>query len=388
MRNLVLVGVLGFTSFFLTLSALPLYAIAVGADRGAAGVVTTVMLAVTVLIQTMVPALVNRFGLVAVLAVGLVLLGGPAPLYLAGQSFGWILVVSAVRGMGFAVLTVLMPLLASRLVPVERRGAAIGLYGLAIAAANLGGVPIGVALTAAGHFGVVAVAAASPLLALPLLGGIGRALRTLQRAGPSGPAGPATSHVGSTLRAISGVTVVLLVVTLAGGGVLTFLPVAASSEVSATVGLLVFGATGALARWRVGALADRYGSRLLLPGGVLVATVGMAVLAVGLSFSGSATVLTGAALLGFGYGAVQNVSLLVAFERAGPRNQAVASATWNAAFDAGTAIGALVVGLAATAGSGGGPGFPLTFAGCALLIVLTLPLAVLGGRRATGRSAN
>jgi len=379
MRSLFLLGTLAFASFFLTLSSLPLYSIAIGADRGTAGVVTTAMLGITVLTQTLVPALVNRFGLVPVLAAGLVLLGGPGPLYLAGHSFGWVLVVSGMRGMGFAVLTVLMPLLASRLVPAARRGAAIGLYGLAIAVANLGGVPAGVALTAANHFGVVAVLAASPLLALPLLAGIGRSLRHIERV-PAVGAAASGSAVSRTLRSIAGITAVLLVVTLAGGGVLTFLPVAGGSAVSATVGLLVFGATGALARWRVGTIADRFGSRLLLPGGVLLAAGGMGLLAVGLSFSSSALVLIGAALLGIGYGSVQNVSLLVAFDRAGPQHQAVASATWNAAFDTGTAVGALVVGLAATAGPGGGPGFSEAFAGCAVLILLTLPLAVLGTR--------
>jgi len=387
MRSLVYLGMLAFTSFFLTLSALPLYAISIGTDKGAAGVVTTVMLATTVATQTLVPAMVKRFGLVAVLAAGLVLLGAPAPLYLIGRHLGGVLVISGVRGMGFAILTVLMPLVASRLVPPARRGGAIGLYGLAIAIPNLAGVPGGVALTGAGHFSWVAVASASPLLALPLLGRIGRSVRSVGHDLPAEGSTSALAHSGRALRSIAGVTVVLLVVTLSGGGVLTFLPVASTSGTLATVALLVFGATGALSRWRAGILADRVGSRKLLPAAVLVGSAGMALIAGGLAFPTSALVLTGAAVLGLGYGSVQNVSLLVAFDRAGPRNQAVASAAWNAAFDSGTAIGALVVGVAATAGPGGGVGFGWSFAGCAILIALTVPLAV-GSTRlpADGRS--
>lgn len=369
---------LAFSSFFVTLSSLPLYAVAIGASAGAAGLVTTVMLVSTVGTQTVVPAVVQRWGLVRVLAAGLLLLGAPGALYLLSEQFWWVLVISVLRGFGFAVITVLMPLVAGRLVPAARRGEAIGVYGLAIAVPNLVAVPLGVALASAGHFRLVAVLSLAPLLALPLL----RALT-----GSMLPADAAAAHGAPdtrlALRALTGTVVLLLVVTLAGGGVLTFLPVERPDGVLATAGLLTFGATGALARWRAGALSDRIGTRLLLPLAVLLAAAGMAVLAGGLGLQSSAVVLVGAAVLGIGYGSVQNVSLLVAFDRAGPANQTTASAAWNAAFDAGTAVGALVVGLVATGSALGRPGFPWTFAGCGALILLTLPLAV----RATGRRA-
>ena len=367
LRGLVYLSLLAFTSFFLTLSSLPLYSIAIGTTAGAAGLVTTVMLAATVAMQTLVPALVNRFGLLPVLAFGLIMLGAPAPLYLVGHQFWWVLLVSALRGVGFAIITVLMPLTASRLVAPSRRGEAIGVYGLAIAIPNLIGVPLGVALASAGHFGWVAVAAASPLLALPLLPSIGRSIRPPEPAASRAPA-PTTS----TLRAVAPAVLVLLVITLSGGGVLTFLPVARPSGALATAALLAFGVTGALGRWRAGVLSDRLGARVLLPLSVLVAAGGMALLAVGLGADLPGLVLGGSAVLGIGYGSAQNITLVVAFERAGPANETTASAVWNACYDAGTAIGALLVGLVAAAG----PGFGWTFAGCAMLIALSLPLSL------------
>ena len=372
MRSQGYLCVLAFASFFLTLSSLPLHAIAIGASAGAAGLVTTVMLVSTVASQTLVPVAVARLGLIRVLAAGLVLLGAPAPLYVLGQQFWWVLLVSAIRGVGFAVITVLMPLVASGMVPKGRQGEAIGIYGLAIAVPNLLGVPIGVALTSSGQFRWVAIASAAPLLALPLL----RSIRgSMPSSVPGGDAAPVQADPRRPLRAVAGATVVLLVVTLSCGGVLTFLPVVLPSGRVATVGLLLFGATGAISRWRAGALSDRLGSRVLLPVAALVAAGGLAVLAAGLALPSTAVLLIGAAVLGAGQGAVQNVSLLVAFRRAGPANQTSASAIWNAAYDSGTAIGALVVGLVAV----GGPGFSWTFAGCAVLILATVPL----GARAT-----
>ncbi|QNK83976.1 MFS transporter [Nakamurella sp. PAMC28650] len=383
MRSQGYLCVLAFTSFFLTLSSLPLYSIAIGTSTGAAGLVTTVMLVSTVAAQTLVPAAVSRWGLLRVLGAGLVLLGAPAPLYVIEHQFWWVLLVSAVRGLGFAVITVLMPLVASAMVPAGRQGEAIGIYGLAIAVPNLLGVPIGVALTSAGEFRWVAIASAAPLLALPLLRPIGRAM--LPRgvgvgvgvgAGVGAGAEPTRADASGAVRAIAGVTLVLLVVTLSGGGVLTFLPVVRSSGRLATVALLLFGAAGALSRWRAGALSDRWGSRVLLPTAVIVAAGGMTLLAMGLALPSTVVLLIGAVVLGAGLGAVQNVTLLVAFRRAGPAKQTTASAVWNAAYDSGTAIGALVVGLVAA----GGPGFSWTFAGCAVLILATLPLAMTATR--------
>ena len=67
---------------------------------------------------------------------------------------------------------------------------------------------------------------------------------------------------------------VLFVVTLAGGGLVTFLPIERPDGVLATVALLLFGLTGALTRWRAGLLADRLGSRRLMPLALAVAARG------------------------------------------------------------------------------------------------------------------
>ncbi len=372
-RRLVLVGILAFSSFFLTLSSLPLFAVAGGASEGSAGLVTTVMLATTVATQLIVPTFVRKFGLATTLTIGLVALGGASPFYLISSDLRWLLVVSAVRGIGFAVITVLMPLAATAMVPKRQRGEVIGIYGLAIAVPNLLGVPIGVALTTANQFGWVAILGAGPLLALVLVPGFAK----VEPHDTEESATPANGNLGSTLKSIAGVTLVLLTVTLAGGGVFTFLPIVSSSGVIATIGLLIFGLSSAVSRWVSGLLSDRMGSRILLPATLVAGAAGMATMAWGLGTDSGALILLGALVLGAGYGAVQNLTLLVAFELAGPGRQATASATWNAAFDSGTAVGALLIGLVASAGAG----FPWTFFGCAVLIVATVPLAIRAGHK-------
>jgi predicted MFS family arabinose efflux permease len=346
MQALIGVTVLGFASYCLTLASLPVYAVAGGAAESTAGVVTAVLLAVTIAVQMVVPALTARFGVGPVLAAGLIAMGVPSPFYVLDDGLAWISALSAVRGAGFAVLTVLGATLAARVAPPGRRGESIGLYGLAIAIPNLLAVPAGAALVLAGHVGWLSWLAASPLLGLFLVPVLVRSVAP--EAGP----GPAGTRRAAVLAALAP-SVVLFVVTLAGGGVVTFLPIERPDGVLATVALLLFGVTGAVTRWRSGMLADRIGGTWLLPLALVVAAVGLVLVALGL--------------------AAGAVWVLIA--RAGEGGTTTASAMWNASFDAGTALGALALGFLAA-----GIGLDWTYVVVSALLAGTVPLASAAAR--------
>jgi predicted MFS family arabinose efflux permease len=369
MRALVGVTTLGFASYCLTLASLPVYAVGGGADESTAGVVTAVFLLSTIALQLTVPPLTTRFGLGPVLVAGLVAMGAPSPLYVLDDGVAWICMLSAVRGAGFAVLTVLGATLAAQVAPPDRRGESIGIYGLAIAVPNLIAVPAGVALVLDGHLGWLAWLSASPLLGVLL---VPRLVRSL---GPQEGTG-ATGTWRAAVRAAAAPSVVLFVVTLAGGGLVTFLPIERPDGALATTALLLFGVTGALFRWRAGLLADRLGSsRGLLLATLAAGAVGMLLVAAGL-VGGAGWILLGAAVFGAGYGGAQNLTLLAAFSRAGAGGATSASATWNLSFDAGTAVGALLLGLVAA-----GIGLPWTFVVVAACLVAVVPVAVAAARR-------
>ncbi|MGY2082968.1 MFS transporter [Blastococcus sp. SYSU DS0539] len=369
-----LVGVtaLGFVSYFLTLASLPTYAVAGGAPESTAGVVTAVFLGVTIAAQGLIPGLTARFGIGPVFAAGLLALGVPAPFYALDDGVVWIAALSAVRGTGFAVITVLGATLSARVAPLERRGESIGLYGLAIALPNMAAVPAGVALVLAGHVGWLSWLAASPVLGLFFLPLLLRSVDTREERGPAG-------NARAAVRAALAPSLVLLVVTTAGGGFLTFLPIERPDGQVATVALLLWGLAGAVTRWRIGLLADRLGARLLLPLSLLVGAAGLAVAGVGLWW-GPAWVLVGATLFGAGFGGAQNLTLLRAFARAGEQGTTTASALWNASFDAGTGAGALLLGFAF-----GAVGLPWTLVLSAVVLGAVLPLARVAARPAVVR---
>ncbi|WP_127792704.1 MFS transporter [Agromyces sp. LHK192] len=382
MPPLIATVALAFAGYSVLLPVAPLWAVSGGADAAGAGFVTGVFMLATVLAQGFVPAALRRFGWGPVLVVGLVLLGAPALGYLLSAELGPVLAWSAVRGMGFAVITVAGSAAVAELVEPARRGRAIGAFGLAIAGPQVIVLPLGPWLVE--QFGAPVVLACG---AVPVLG-IAPALVLAARIRARPPHPPAEhlehGHVFARFRGLVPPVVLLLGATLAGGAIITFLPQMLDDALLVTVGLVLLTATAALTRWLVGGLADRLGpSRLTWPL-VIVAVVGLTIVAAavapGLLTQGvaGAAVPVGAVLIGIAYGGLQNLTLVQSFSAVAPRDAVVASAAWNVGFDAGTGLGAVVTGAIAAAT---GFGWALAAAAAAAITLCTLPFAFVRARR-------
>ena len=170
------------------------------------------------------------------------------------------------------------------------------------------------------------------------------------------------------LRALRGIvapTLVLFSVTMAGGAVLTFAPQLTDSGTAALV-LLIMGLTAALSRWLIGAVADRRGARPFIAPLLSCAAAAMAVCAWSVAREQTVALIAAATALGLCYGALQNLTLVVAFAAVEPQHIPAASAGWNIGFDAGTASGAVLAGVLAAAYS-----FPVALATLAAICLLT-----------------
>ncbi|HET6866762.1 MAG TPA: MFS transporter [Solirubrobacteraceae bacterium] len=368
--RMMLMAVAGFTGFFVTLPSLPAYVASAGNSTASAGATTTVMLVATVLFQPVVPALLGRLTTSATVAIGLVVLGLPAPLLIWASSGAGLYSICVLRGVGFAIFTVAGAFMASEVAPPGRQGETAGLYGLAAAIPNVILIPLAVVLLHAFGFTPIAVIAGLPVVgaALAFGGGWRRVAPEPTQAVPT----------GATRRAITRSLLpaaVLYAITITAGAVVTILPIV-RSEFVATVGLLVFAVTGALARWQAGAQVDRSGRTWLLAGACGVAIAGLLALSAGLSGLSDGVVLAACAMLGLGFGAVQCLTLVYSFARTTSSERPVASAVWNGAFDAGTATGAVLIGaLSAT-----GIGWWATFGVLAVLVAAVMPAAVSSAR--------
>ncbi|WP_165962705.1 MFS transporter [Occultella glacieicola] len=337
----------GLTSFSITLSALPAWAAQQGHADTVVGTVTGVMLGVTVITQLSSATLMRRYSTRTLLIAGCLLLGLPTPLYLLGTDLWALYAISAVRGVGFAIVTVVGALAIPRAAPVHRRGEAIGIFGLAAAIPMMLGIAGGAALTLGGAFVVVAALGFVPVLAL-------FAARSVSTVPLGGPKDGATSWRRVLLPLLMPAAV-LLAVTAAGGGLVTILPLQLPAGSTAGAALLLYGAVGMVARWRIGHLTDRIGHRGLYPLLLAAGVVGLLLAAHGLANDAVGTLMVGAALFGLTYGGMQTVLLDLSYRAVPEEDAPTASAVWNAAFDGGTAAGASVLAfVAGTAWSGDG----------------------------------
>lgn len=373
MPQLGLLSVAGFAGYAALLAVGPSWAIHGGATEAGAGLVNGVLLGATVLAQLAVPRALATWGTRGVLVVGLLFLGLPAPAYLLSDALPWVLALSALRGIGFGVLTVTGSAAAARLVDPSRRGAAIGAYGLAVALPSLVLLPASVPLADALGFAWVFWIAALPVVGIPAAWTLGTVLRGLGHDRPA-PAAPASRPDRRLLLAVLAPTLVLFAVTMAGGSLLTFAPLLAGPT-SAMALLLGMGLTAALARWLVGALADRHGVRPFVAPLLLLAAASMAACAWAVAQGRPVALVVAATVLGVSYGALQNLTLVAAFAAAGPTRIPAASACWNIGFDAGTASGAVVAGALAASFS-----FPVALSAMAATSLAAVLAAVLPGR--------
>jgi predicted MFS family arabinose efflux permease len=346
--------------FYLLLSVVPLYAEAAGGGSSGAGLATAVFMLSTVLAQVWMPRILARFGYREVLAVGLLLLGLPAFLYVPVGEVPAILAVTLARGAGFGVAIVALAALVIELAPPGRRGEALGLYGVVLTLPTIFCSALGLWLVERLGYGpVFLIGASAPVLAFVAALGISSQDRREGRRDVGLLSG---LRRGSLLR----IFLLFACCTAASGVVVTFLPLSAPGPgpFSAATALLFLGIASTFFRWWAGRFGDRRDPRLLLAPGLVCAALGM----VALSLEGFA-LLGGALLFGAGFGTLQNTSLLLIMQRVLKAEYGLGSTLWNLAFDAGTGAGAFVFGFVV-----GAAGFSWTFFFCAVLLVAALGL--------------
>jgi predicted MFS family arabinose efflux permease len=344
--------------FYLLLSVVPLYAEEAGGGNSGAGLATAVFMLSTVLTQAWMPRVLARFGYRAVLAAGLLLLGLPAFFYIPLGEVPAILAVTLLRGAGFGAAIVALAALVVELAPPDRRGEALGLYGVVLTLPSVFCAALGLWLVESfGYSSAFLLGAATPLLAFVGALGICSSDGRQERSGAGLLSG---LRRGPLLR----VFLLFVSCTAASGVVVTFLPLSAPGPglFSAATALLLLGVASTLSRWWAGRFGDRRDPHLLLAPGLVLAALGM----VALSLEGFA-LLGGALLFGAGFGTLQNATLLLIMERVPKAEYGLGSTLWNLAFDAGTGAGAFVFGFVV-----GAAGFFWSFCICAALLVAAL----------------
>lgn len=363
-------ALLAFLGLGAVLPVLPRYVKGpIGAGDLAVGVVTGAFALTAVFCRPLAGRAADARGRRAIVVAGALLCALAGVLYFVPAGVGGLLLARFVLGAGEGAVFTAGATWTVDLAPADRRGRAIGLFGLAIWSALTLGPLIGEGLFSLGGYDLVwGFAALSPLCGAA----VARALPHAHRPPPTGSRPPliprAALRPGTALAlanlgyaALAGFLVLHLARQGIGHGAAVFTAFAAAVVAARTAG---------------GRLPDAVGPRRMAVAAACAEAAGLAVI-------GAATTLPvalgGAVLMGLGFSTLYPSLALLVVNDSDQERRGAALGTFTAFFDVGIGVGGPLAGAVA-----GAAGYPAAFWVAAAFALLTAAVAAGAGRRPLG----
>ncbi len=363
-----------FFSFYLLTAVFPLYAKERGASPAFIGVIVGSLSLFSVLAKPWAGWGADRFGRQPVMALGALIF------MVASMSYAWcarpiaLLGVRCLHGVGMALYPTANAAAIVDVAPPARRGQMIGLLGAGAQLAMAAGPIAGVSLAA--HYGFGAVFTASAIIAALALGLVAAIGETLDE-----PARRPFRLASSLSRSALFPSMIALCLLSTLGAQLAFMPLYAESHgMNPGVFFVAFALVVAVVRGPAGGVSDRLGRWFVVTAGLLLASTGLATLA--LAEHLSRLVLAGA-LFGLGFGSAHPALMAWSADGVDDADRGRAMGTYLAAFDLGFALGAGVSGLAVVS-----LGFRRTFLAAAVVPLVAAVVVLFHWRSSRVREAS
>jgi len=336
-----------FLSFFLLISAVPLYARGLGASDAAIGVIMGCFAVTAMLLRPWTGWAADRYGRRPFMVAGAVVFFVSSLAYYAAGGAVALVLVRLLHGAGMGLYPTAASAMVADLAPPHRRAEFLGLFGVAGSLALALGPVTGIVLAEGLGFGALFVV--SGVVGLVALGLTITARETLGTMGRQ-----PFSLAGTVSQAALFPSLVLLFLMLPYGTQITFVPLHAHAQgVNPGVFFLVHAVTLALVRAPAGRLSDRVGRAPVAAGGLALGAAALVVLGFGEGLLGLA--LAGG-LYGVAFGVAQPTLMAWCVDGAAPGDRGRAMGTFFTALEFGIAVGAMSSGLAVARW-----GVPLTF---------------------------
>ena len=332
-------GTVGFFgSFFYLVSVLPEYIDSIGGEKWQIGVIVGGFGFVPLVLRPFVGRWSDRGHRKRLQRIGILTMALSTVLMVLSEDVISLFVLRVGQGIGMALFPTAAASLAAELAPPLRRGEGLGYFGMATSSAQMITPALGVAIAALwGYDAVFIVAASTSLVTLLVVQPIDE------------PASEAQAGDSSALIARRAVfpMLIFLSVTFSIVAASAFLPLHGSDRGLGNVGLffLVSGAGAMLIRPFAGRISDRLGRVSVTVPALLLACIGMWIVALAHS---PPMLWFAAALVGLGLGASHTGLLSLAVDRVPVSEKGRAAAVLQLAWDIGGLSGAVVLGVVAT----------------------------------------
>jgi len=334
-------SLLMFTAFYLLLPTLPVFLTSVlKIDEGQTGIILAVYTLAALLIRPFTGFMIDRHGRKMFYIPALLLFAILFAWYPLAGAFSLMLLVRFMHGLVWGVATTTGSTLIVDIIPPERRGEGIGLYGLAMTIPMAVGPFAGLQLTRSHTFTAM-------FLWAGILAFAGFLLTLLIRYPATPLAGRASFSWRNLLESSAlPVTLNLLLINITYGGMVSFISIYALKTGIGNTGLffIIFATGITLARLYMGKIFDRHGPKALSVTGILLLVSGYAFLGLLLNFSGF---MVAGFLLGLGSGVVFPTFQAMVNNLVPPQRRGAANSTLFSGLDLGIGLGMLFTGYLA-----------------------------------------
>jgi MFS family permease len=321
-----------FASFYFLLITLPIYIEKIGGTESEIGLIIGVFTISAVVLRPFIGQEVDRRGRKIILISGILVFLISMLLYDYTKSVTSLLLLRVLHGIGWGAATTAATTLIADIAPPNRRGEAMGVFGMASNVAMAIGPALSIILLQAYDFSILfsisaGISLVSLLLALPIS-------ETMVKH-PKTPLFSREALFPSTL---------MFIISLTYGSIVSFLSLFALKQGIANPGVFfsVFAVTLILVRALAGKLSDIKGRKfVIIPGMVLIST-GLWILSTA-SFLES--FLAAALLYGLGFGLVHPSLMAFLVDRVSETGRGAAMGTFTASFDLGIGTGSILLGL-------------------------------------------
>ncbi|OGL29511.1 MAG: hypothetical protein A3G44_07895 [Candidatus Rokubacteria bacterium RIFCSPLOWO2_12_FULL_73_47] len=330
-------SLLFYLSFQLLLAVVPLHTVRLGGRAVHVGLVTGLFAGTAMLLRPVAGVLTDALGRRPLILAGAAIFGLASLGYTAVGSVAALLALRVFHGAGMGLGPTAATVVVADVSPPERRGEAMGVYSLTITTGSAIGPWLGVELyRRLGPEATFLASAAIAAGAVALAWALPETRPAPRRAG--------AWRAGLFSRAALYPAALVLGLYLGFGALVSFLPLYAERHGLGNPGLLftVFALAGLAVRWLAGRLADRLGRRAVVAPALVLAGLGLAVLAQARSAGG---LVVAGAIYGLGFGAAQPALMAMTADRVPPEERGRAMGTLYTAWELGIMTGAVGLGL-------------------------------------------
>jgi MFS family permease len=367
-----------FLSVSMMLPTIPLYVRDLGGSPVQVGLVVGVFSFGVLAVRPLVGRAVDRRGRRPALIVGAALAALASPLYVVLTAIPLLIAVRIVHGAGLSAFTSASTTLVADLAPADRRTEFLSYFSVSGIVAFALGPVIGIEL--AQRFGYPAV-----FLAISLCGlrsaWFGAAIT--RDSGPPHGTGEVDYRSAILRREVLVPTATLLLVTLAHGGTLTFLPLLLERQLAFNMGFffLTYSAASLLARLVAGRVSRTVSEGPMIWSGLVLYGAGLALLPL---VSGVGSMVLASVVAGIGFSVYQPAAYALVANAASDRTRGMVFSVFLGAFDLGMSAGGFVAGPIVA-----WFGIPALLYGLALvpMVAAVLFVILLGPRPSPSRTA-